>query len=35
MTALTKAFENALTAAGISIPFARRDVHLFEAKAAA
>ena len=32
---LTKAFEEALDAAGISIPVPQRDVHLFEAKAAA
>ena len=31
---LTKAFKEALDAAGISIPFPQRDVHLFEAKAA-
>ena len=31
---LTKAFKEALDAAGISIPFPQRDVHLFDAKAA-
>ena len=32
-TGLTKAIKKALGAVGISIPFAQRDVHLFDAKA--